>query len=317
MSEVSPRIKTPSNMKPINVIIGCLLAATLLTGCVDDVNIENYGETRKLVLYCRLCPQMDSTYILLSHSQLIYGQDNTDSPNITDGTVELSADGSHWIRATYDSLRQRYLITREEFPVVEGGTYHIRASYPGFEDVSSTCTVPLSHDVGFRFDTVATDGDLHWGEPYYWPHKDVYAEWRDVAGEENAYAIGHRYLLPIHVMYDDGEDTFYEWRFDLDWMTDDNTDCLYISDKGRDGQVIRILHDVDLYNEYEGEGWKDDDEGQRFLFFLDRNCYQYEMTLPNDDFGMLTFLFLEPEHTYTNIKNGFGLFGAFSMLEIP
>jgi hypothetical protein len=41
------------------------------------------------------------------------------------------------------------------------------------------------------------------------------------------------------------------------------------------------------------------------------------MTLPNDDFGMLTFLFLEPEHTYTNIKNGFGLFGAFSMLEIP
>jgi hypothetical protein len=137
-----------------------------------------------------------------------------------------------------------------------------------------------------------------------------------VAGEENAYAIGHRYLLPIHVMYDDGEDVFYEWRFDLDWMTEDNTDCLYVSDKGRDGQMIRLLHDVDLYNEYEGGDWKAE-EGQRYLFFLDRNCYQYEMTLPNDDFGMLTFLLLEPEHTYTNIKNGFGLFGAFSMLEIP
>lgn len=287
------------------------------TGCVDNVDVEGYGETRKLVLYCRLCPQMDSTYILLSHSQLIFGQDNTDTPNISDGTVELSADGTHWVRATYDLQRQRYLITRAEFPVVEGGTYHIRASYPGFEDVFSTCTVPLSHDVGFRFDTVATDGDVHWGEPYYWPHKDVYAEWRDVAGEENAYAIGYKRLSPLHIYYDDGEeDVFYEWRFDLDWLTEGNTDYLYVSDKGRDGQLMRFVHDVDLYNQYEDDDGKAE-EGQRYLFFLDRNCYQYEITLPNDDFGMLSFLFLEPEHTYTNIQNGFGLFGAFSMLEIP
>ena len=120
-----------------------MMAAVAFTGCVDDINIEDqFGETRKLVLYCRLCPQMDSTYILLSNSQLIFGQDSQDVPIISDGTVELSADGSHWVRATYDMLRQRYLITREEFPVVEGGTYYIRASYSGFEDVSSTCTVP-------------------------------------------------------------------------------------------------------------------------------------------------------------------------------
>ena len=298
-----------------NILAFGILVAMALTGCVDNVDVENYGETRKLVLYCRLCPQMDSTYILLSHSQLIYGQDNSDTPNISDGTVELSADGSHWVRATYDPRRQRYIVTREEFPVVEGGTYHIRASYPGFQDVSSTCTVPLSHDVGFRFDTVATDGDLHWGEPYFWPHKDVYAEWRDVAGEENAYAIGYKRLSPIHVGSDEGEDVFYEWSFDIDLLTEGNTDYWYVSDKDRDGQVMRFIHDVDLY-EYEGDGWFPQNE-QRYLLFLDRNCYQYEITLPSEDFGMLNFLLLEPEHTFTNIENGFGLFGAFSMLPVP
>lgn len=292
-----------------------MMAAVAFTGCVDDINIEDqFGETRKLVLYCRLCPQMDSTYILLSNSQLIFGQDSQDVPIISDGTVELSADGNHWVRATYDMLRQRYLITREEFPVAEGGTYYIRASYPGFEDVSSTCTVPFSHDVGFRFDTVATDGDLHWGEPYYWPHKDVFVEWRDVAGEENAYAIGYKRLSPIHVWSDEGEDVFYEWRFDIDLLTEGNTDYWYVSDKDRDGQVMRFIHDVDLY-EYEGDGWFPQNE-QRYLLFLDRNCYQYEITLPSEDFGMLNFLLLEPEHTFTNIENGFGLFGAFSMLEV-
>jgi len=298
-----------------NLIIFGILAATILTGCVDNVDIENYGETRKLVLYCRLCPQMDSTYILLSHSQLLFGQDSQETPIITDGTVELSADGSHWVQAKYDPLRQRYLLTREEFPVMEGGIYHIRASYPGFEDVSATCTVPLTHDVGFRFDTVATDGDIHWGEPYNWPHKDVYAEWRDVAGEENAYAIGYKHLSAVHIWNDeDEEEVVYEWRFDLDWLNEGNMDYLYVSDKGRDGQVMRFIHNVDLYDENEDDDRKAE-EGQRYLFFLDRNCYQYEITLSTTD-GMLSFLFLEPEHTYTNIDGGFGLFGAFSMLPV-
>ena len=300
------------------VVIFTTTISFLFSACVDEVPIDReFDETQKLVLYSRLCPQTDTTFILLTNTELLYTSTPQETLKPADGMVELSADGIHWMRAAYLPEKERFFLTKQEFPIEEGHTYYIRASYPGYDNISSSCTVPYSHDTGFRFDTVAANGDIHLGEIYNWPHKDVYAEWRDVVGEENAYAIGHRYLLPIHVMYDDGEDTFYEWRFDLDWLTDDNTDCLYISDKGRDGQVIRILHDVDLYNEYEGEGWKDDDEGQRFLFFLDRNCYQYEMTLPNDDFGMLTFLFLEPEHTYTNIKNGFGLFGAFSMLEIP
>ena len=79
---------------------------------------------------------------------------------------------------------------------------------------------------------------------------------------------------------------------------------------------MRFIHDVDLYEHEDDDEWTPPLEQQRYLLFLDRNCYQYEITLPYDDFGMLNFLFLEPEHTFTNIENGFGLFGAFSMLEV-
>ena len=139
---------------------------------------------------------------------------------------------------------------------------------------------------------------------------------RDVAGEENAYAIGYKRLSPIHVWSDEGEDVFYEWRFDIDLLTEGNTDYWYVSDKDRDGQDMRFIHDVDLYEHEDDDEWTPPLEQQRYLLFLDRNCYQYEITLPYDDFGMLNFLFLEPEHTFTNIENGFGLFGAFSMLEV-
>ena len=295
----------------------CVISALTFSRCVDEVHIDqDFNETQKLVLYCRLCPQLDTNYILLTNTTLLYANNNTAMVELKDGVVELSADGHQWTTATYESVKKRFYLTKEEFPVEEGHTYYIRASHPDFEDVSSSCTVLLVHDVGFRFDTVSVSSDMHLGQIYDWPHKDVYAEWRDVAGEENAYAIGYKRLSPIHVWSDEGDAVFYEWRFDIDWLNEGNIDYWYVSDEDRDGQVMRFIHDVDLYEHEEDDEWAPPLEQQRYLLFLDRNCYQYEITLPNDEFGMLNFLFLEPEHTYTNIENGFGLFGAFSMLEV-
>ena len=45
------------------IILFCCytLTAFLFAGCVDDVNLEDqFHETRKLVLYGRLCPQLDT-----------------------------------------------------------------------------------------------------------------------------------------------------------------------------------------------------------------------------------------------------------------
>ena len=75
---------------------------------------------------------------------------------------------------------------------------------------------------------------------------------------------------------------------------------------------MRFLLEADIYDE---DYWEEDDiQPQYYLFFLDRDSYLYESTL-NDATGF-NFLLLEPLHTYTNIENGFGLFGAFSMIRV-
>ena len=294
----------------------------LLSSCVDEVHIDrDFHETQKLVLYCRLCPQLDTTYIMLTNTTLLYASSNNEMMNLKDGVVELSADGQTWTRAAYDPTRQQFFLTKEEFPIMEGHTYYIQASYPGYEEVSSSCTVPVAHDVGFRFDTVSVSSDMHLGQIYNWPHKDVYAEWRDVAGEENYYALMEKVLFTHHD-FGDGDDPViisYFWDFYTVWMYRNNQDYRYVSDEGFDGAVMRFMVDENLPEEnFDEEEDEEEDVNEEYYFlFLDRNCYLYEKTLNDSDLGFdMGFLLLEPAHTFTNIKNGFGLFGAFCMVRV-
>ena len=301
------------------VVIIATFFAFLFTACVDEVHIDReFDETQKLVLYSRLCPQLDTTYILLTNTELLYTSTSQEASNLKDGVVELSADGHHWVRATYLPEKEHFILTKQEFPIEEGHTYFIRASYPGYEEVSSSCTVPYSHDVGFRFDTVSANGDVHLGEIYNWPHKDVYAEWRDVPGEENYYALYHYRERNIQIENPDGTWSVIdgEWQYELQWMYLNNADYRYVSDEGYDGKLMRYMVNEDLVDDYYDEDY-DDDNGQYYLFFLDRNCYLFEKTVADNEFGFdMGFLLLEPVHAYTNIENGFGLFGAFSMREV-
>ena len=304
-----------NRIKTYRIIAGAIfstLFSLLLSSCIDEVQIDqDFDESQKLVLYSRLCPQLDTTYILLTNTTLLYTSTHQENILPENGVVELSADGNHWVRATYLPEKMQFFLSKQEFPVVEGGTYYIRASYPGYDDVSSSCTVPYSHDVGFRFDTVSANGDVHLGEIYNWPHRDVYAEWRDVAGEENYYALMQKTLI-YHYDYDGP--TSYYWNFYSVWMYRNNQDYRYVSDEGYDGALMRFMVAEDLPEEG-NDYWEDEDNDEYYFLFLDRNCYLYEKTLNSDYFDM-NFLLLEPVHTYTNIKNGFGLFGAFNMVRV-
>ena len=223
-SELWDKIKS---MKK-NIFIFVILSIAAFTACVDEVHIDqDFNETQKLVLYCRLCPQLDTTYILLTNTTLLYASSNTAMMNLKDGVVELSADGQTWTRAAYDQSRQHFFLTKEEFPIEEGHTYYIRASHPDFEDVSSSCTVPVAHDVGFRFDTVTVNSDMH-------------LDFGDGSGSMV---------------------TSYYWDFYTVWMYRNNQDYRYVSDEGNDGAVMRFLVDENLPIEGEGDWDDEEDEG--------------------------------------------------------
>ena len=106
------------NIFRLLVFTCCVISALTFSSCVDEVHIDqDFHETQKLVLYCRLCPQLDTTYILLTNTTLLYASSNTAMMNLKDGVVELSADGQTWTRAAYDQSRQHFFLTKEEFPI--------------------------------------------------------------------------------------------------------------------------------------------------------------------------------------------------------
>ena len=61
-------MKIKRTITRIILFISCVLTTCAFVGCVDDVDLEGqFNETRKLVLYARLCPQLDTTYIWRRH----------------------------------------------------------------------------------------------------------------------------------------------------------------------------------------------------------------------------------------------------------
>lgn len=297
-------------MKKYKAFLSVLFLSMMFVGCVSVVDIEDQlHEKERLVLYCRLCPQADTTFVNLSHSHLLYGSGSeNDILPVTNAVVELSADNVNWIQATYDVRRQAYALSAEQFPVAEGRTYYIRANAEKYDEVTASCTVPYSYDIHLRFNTEQSQYDNHSGEFYSYLHYDSYVSWDDPAGVDNYYAFGTVW----EEEYTDWEDktgkSFPTSIFEFVDLSTNDTWYNIFSDAGRDGQTLRYLYNYDIDPE------DNEPADIRWIFFLDRNGYLYETTLHDYD-GLSTFL-LEPMQTYSNINGGFGLFTAITIVPV-
>lgn len=290
------------------------LFAIPFTGCVDDVNLDDQlSNSSRLVLFCRLCPQLDTTWVFLSHSQPLYGNGSSTSSMdvLSDGMVELSADGDHWVQATFNTEKQRYMLARDEFPVEEGHTYFIRASHKDYKTVTAACTVPVQRPVEARLDTVEAQGDIHMGSIWNLPHKDAYLQWHDYPGEDNYYAFVTYEPVDLYYGYSESQQWFigYYWGYTV--LSLNENECTYVSDDGRDGQILRYLTQSLLPPEEENTDY----ESVYYLAFLDRNTYLFETTMGESDSYFNLFL-LEPMHAHSNVENGFGIFGAMTLQRI-
>ncbi len=268
-----------------------------LAGCITEVDIdEQLDGAEKLVLYCRICPQIDTTRVYLTHSTRLFGtySDKLSDP-VAGAIVELSSDKVHWTRAYYDNTQQRYLLPQSEFQIESGVTYYIRASHPDFDEVSAECTVPVIRNIDLQIVDEQAINDTHYGEIIDFSHIDQYFQWKDYPGEKN------RYMFISGCP--DPESTTSWNSLDLVYLTDNKEYTYIFSDEGRDGQTIKCFYDFMFANE------KDKDQEPFGIVFLDENCYKYEKSGIESD-NSLDFFMLEPLHFYNNIENGYGLFGA-------
>jgi hypothetical protein len=261
----------------------------------------------KLVLFSYLVPQLDTTIVSLTNAVSLFTTNPKKNEPVANATVEISNDNTQWVKLEYDTVFHHYFITQTNFPVTEGKTYYIRASAPGFETVFASCTVPYLRETNLNLVFEESINDVHYGEIYSWLHYHCYLEWNDYPGEENYYIFCDKYFYE-HILYNYDWDTymhlydtayFYDWYFLYD-MND--KPCIY-PDNGQDGKKMSVY----LMNERPSIF-------ETTLLQTDKNCYLFEKSVHDYDHDFQIFV-LEPMQYYSNIKNGYGVFGAFVMRE--
>ena len=288
-------------MKTDRIKIYALWAVIMLffSSCVEDVDLEGRVDTTpKMVVNCMISPELDSVILLLTQTAPIFSKGEI--AILTQALVEISNDQQQWHRLNFNSMLQRYVITHEEFPVEHGKTYYLRASNPGFENVTASCKVPYYRETPLNYKILSKKfkEDAFFSTAYY--IYDIGLEWQDYPSEENYY-----YFLP----YEEYEE--YGWDNSIYFRSDAYPTKLLLSDKGKDGQKLSVTI-KDMYVSYY-------DEKQPPLYPLmavqmDKHLFMYESRQSDSD---LDFFNMEPSGIYTNVNNGYGVFGAFTMRKIP
>ena len=270
-----------------------LLLSIPLSSCITYIDDKEMDIKPKLVLHCYLVPQLDTTILVLTNSAPLFTSNPKKIEPVAHATVEISDDNRQWVKMEYDTRLEHYFIPQAQFPIKEGKTYYVRASASGFETVTSFCTVPYLREVNLNFILEESINDTHNGEFYPWFHHHGYLKWTDYPGEENYYMFFYK---GSYEDYYTGVSRWYWYlQYDVYYKP-----CIY-SDKGRDGEKMSAFMMIGMLPVYETT-----------MLQTDRNCYLHELSIIDYD-GDLSFFLLEPIQLYSNIKNGYGLFGAFVM----
>ncbi|MCL2246393.1 MAG: DUF4249 domain-containing protein [Lentimicrobiaceae bacterium] len=287
-------------------LFSLILISVFFTSCISYID-EDKSFRSKLVLHCRLVPQLDTTILHLSHTVPIFTKNPQEIGDISNGMVEISNDNKQWLRMLYSPELKYYFIPQAQFPIIEGQTYYIRASVPNYEEVTSSCKVPVFRETHLKYLLKEVEGDTHDNEEYNFLHTHHYFEWTDFPEEENYYAFFEKYLW--EELINENGDTirpFYNWtqQHDMD------TQLALFSDKGNDGKKMSLLFTIS----YSGE-WSKQWGYEISMIQMDKHCYLFESSKDSsgsmNDF--MSFFLLEPYQVYSNINNGYGLFGAFVM----
>jgi len=285
-----------------------LVLSITFTSCFTYVDME-LNQNPKMVLHGYVSPQMDTTIVTLTNSAPLFTANPLKVRFIVHAIVEISDDNYHWEKMDFDTLFCVYFIPQARFPIYEGKTYHVRASATGFETVYSYCTVPYFRETYFKMDMGNPCNIKHekwFDETHYHPK----IEWTDYAGEDNYYTFMNSsfYLASWNYDWDEDGNIIYTdslFKYGIGFFYNENWKTCIYSDHGKDGQRMndKLHYRSNLYNM------------EKFVLYevqTDKHWYMYHKSVYDSEGGMQFFM-LEPAQFYTNIRNGYGVFGAFVM----
>jgi len=268
------------------IALTAFLTATSCEQMISDVDAPA-SSAAKMVVTGFIAPDNDEISIVVSMTKAIYvtrPYDANSLMSIKDATVLIS-DGNDTVQLAYDAQSEKYTISQELMPVIEGKTYYLKVTAPGGYEATSVCTVPSSLPPDLEIDKIDSTGD-QFNRNY-----TIYFKFRDLDGEGDYYGV----YIGKYDQYDFQEQGyFYNADFDRGEP--------FVSDKNVDGQYFSYK----TYDMYFNNGMS---RLYSAICLTDVNYYKYHKALYNRDDENP---FAEPYPLYSNIMGGIGVFAAFT-----
>ena len=299
-----------------------------LSACIQEIPFPEQKEPAKLVVGCLFAA--DSVFnVYVNKTQGIF--DSTES-YVDNATVEIW-ENTNKIETLQHIEKGLY---RSNILAQTGKAYTLKVSAPGYTDVTAIDTIPekqriisanLKIKAGWSYTYLANYSTVNLSftnklsKSLYFESQLVFNSWvyADILSEQASFSEDTiRYNSVVSLMSSD-ELFIQQENYKFDGVTRVNS--LVFTNQLIDKEQASLL--IKFYN----GGY---DIGTQvylivYLRSISKNYYQYKKTLRKhlenqgltdpaslEDYALLSFQGL-PENVYTNVKNGYGIFAAYSL----
>jgi hypothetical protein len=276
--------------RALYTLIVSVLATISFISCEKEVNNIKYPEYKpKWNISGYLSPDNRKSRIIISMSLRNYGNpwqfDDMGKPEVTisDGTNLLDI----------DSTQMREGIKTSDFPIEEGKTYTLKVTSDKGFNAEASCTVPLRGNFDLGIDTTITRYMYQDSILLLFVHPDFY--FTDTKGVDNYYMI-----LCEKIVY--SPDNKPSMSVNEVYMGQNQ----YFNDKGIDGLRSKISIETTGIPKTADSSFL-----KIFLLNTDKTYYDFKKSLEKYNSGENPFT--EPSPVYSNIKNGLGIFAAYTV----
>ncbi len=281
-------------MKNLKTIL-LLLLIVGLTSCEDffitEIDPPKQAVEKQLVVHSYLCPDFENVYVSVKYSKPIFGDNYNDliATPVENATVKITSQKTNQtVSIPFDKQNGSYIVNTKDFPLKEGETYLLSVSDVLGNKVNASCTIPEAIKTSIR--NIKLTQTSEEGYKYFQASFDI----DDVPGQKNYYKA----FAVIKYLLKNYNDSYSEGEFSQEFL---------FSDLNNDGKTIHAK----AMSEY----------GMRFdkiksikvtLYSIDENYYNYQKTI-NMQENLGENPFAEPVVIVSNINNGLGVFGAYTV----
>ena len=264
--------------KYIKTILHLLLFLSI-SSCEKEITVDIPDNHSKLVISCHLGAN-DSIRVDVSASIPLYEISTGEVHNIETAIVKISSDRQNWITLNYNPF-QAYTQPVQNMSILEGNTYYLEVSAPGYNTVTSQVTIPVYQPVAAKItkiDSISTfDSNYRYIQTQF--------SFKDIANQANFYGVK---------AYGKSDGQWIELypNDDKPWV---------FTDKQMDGKefVFNFEGTVDL--NCDSVKFRILQTSESFYLFH-RSMYYYTSEDP----------FTEATPVYGNITNGLGIFSGYA-----